>query len=66
MAGRRGEVEATTATGERALGSALSGAGLVVVKEDKLSGEELEEAGIDVDDGGSGEPSSAFHILVRR
>ena len=33
----------------------LSGAGLVVVKEDKLSGEELEEAGIDVDDGGSGD-----------
>lgn len=33
----------------------LSGAGLAVVKEEKLSGEELEEAGIDVDDGVSGD-----------
>ncbi|GAA5872496.1 hypothetical protein JCM3774_006838 [Rhodotorula dairenensis] len=33
----------------------LSAAGLVVIREDKLSGEELEEAGLDVDGGASGD-----------
>ncbi|KWU46537.1 hypothetical protein RHOSPDRAFT_31995 [Rhodotorula sp. JG-1b] len=44
----------------------LSGAGLAVVKEEKLSGEELEEAGIDVDDGGTGDQQHqrASHLAM--
>ncbi|GAA5978068.1 hypothetical protein JCM10908_004216 [Rhodotorula pacifica] len=43
----------------------ITGAGLAVVKEEKLSGEELEEAGLDVGEGGpGGHYHAATHIAM--